>query len=71
MNKKIKDKVVTIRLTADMYAELGTMAEVRKCGVADVLRGCIRVGLLAFSGDTADVRVMVKDGDEWKPVMLI
>lgn len=69
--KKVMGKVFSLRLTDETYAELEAIAKTRRCNTSELLRNFIRFGLLAFSGEVTDIRVMVKDGDEWKPVMLV
>ena len=67
----VKDRVFTLRLSTETYEELQALADARKLKVADLLRMFIRLGMIAVTDSPASPRLMLKDGDELRPILLI
>jgi hypothetical protein len=65
------DKIFSIRLNEQVYEDLRVHAEARNLTVADLVRMFIRLGLVAVSDAENGSRLMLKDGDELRPVFLV
>jgi predicted DNA-binding protein len=65
----MNEKVFSVRLPAETFEELRTLAEARRVTVADLIRMFIRLGMLATSEDGP--KLMVKDGEELRPVFVL
>lgn len=68
---RTKDKIFTIRLSNNTYEELQTLAATRDATVADLIRMFIRLGMLVASDASGDPKLMFKDGDELRQVLLV
>jgi hypothetical protein len=66
-----REKIFTIRLGTETYEELQSLAEERNLKVADLMRMFIRLGLIALADTKEGPRLMLKDGDELRPVLLV
>jgi hypothetical protein len=66
-----KDKVFTIRIPDVVYKELQQEAEKRDLNTADLIRKFIRLGLIAVSDSEKDPKLMLKDGENLRPVWIL
>ncbi len=66
-----KQKIFTVRLPDETYKELQAQADARKLNVSDLIRLFIRLGMIASADDIKNPKLFLKDGDDYRPVVLL
>jgi predicted DNA-binding protein len=71
MAKAPKERIFSLRLSDETYETLNKIAEKRMTTTADLIRMFIRLGMLAVSDDQNGPKLLLKDGDELRPIMFV